>query len=242
MNKVVLWLFPVLLVLNLSACVSESLTVKSVPEVNYERLGIVVTGGDNLKLSRETRFAWAKPLVVYGATDEGRSLIFMRMINSELTRKGFKVLAEANNVDYLLEGQAVLGEMPAEAEIQNNAGLASGSNQSEVGSLSLAITTLYGRVEWTASGQVFTSDELSEQYKIARTENAIRTMLEDVRPAIAPDRDVSLCRKRSQVCSQDYRPVCALRNDRSYSDYANGCMACADPKVFSHQAGKCRRH
>jgi alkaline phosphatase D len=44
---------------------------------------------------------------------------------------------------------------------------------------------------------------------------------------------------RPQVCTQDYRPVCAVRQDGSYKTYANGCSACSDPEVTGYLEGTC---
>jgi alkaline phosphatase D len=44
---------------------------------------------------------------------------------------------------------------------------------------------------------------------------------------------------RLQVCTQDYRPVCAVRQDGSYKTYANGCSACSDPEVTGYLEGTC---
>ena len=55
---------------------------------------------------------------------------------------------------------------------------------------------------------------------------------------------------RAQICSRDYRPVCATRDNglrcvttpcdsTETATYANACGACADSRVFSHVAGAC---
>ncbi|WP_455202336.1 Kazal-type serine protease inhibitor family protein [Kaarinaea lacus] len=44
---------------------------------------------------------------------------------------------------------------------------------------------------------------------------------------------------RPQMCTQDYRPVCAKLNDDSMKTYSNGCMACSDPKVVGYYQGAC---
>jgi alkaline phosphatase D len=50
---------------------------------------------------------------------------------------------------------------------------------------------------------------------------------------------VSCPEPRPQICTQDYRPVCAVRQDGSYKTYANGCSACSDPEVTGYREGAC---
>ena len=50
---------------------------------------------------------------------------------------------------------------------------------------------------------------------------------------------VSCPETRPEVCSQDYRPVCAVLQDGSFKTYANGCNACADPAVTGYREGAC---
>lgn len=44
---------------------------------------------------------------------------------------------------------------------------------------------------------------------------------------------------RPQVCTQDYRPVCAVLQDGSFNTYPNGCNACSDPAVSGYREGPC---
>ena len=44
---------------------------------------------------------------------------------------------------------------------------------------------------------------------------------------------------RPQVCTQDYRPVCAELQDGSFKTYSNGCSACSDPAVTGYRDGAC---
>ena len=44
---------------------------------------------------------------------------------------------------------------------------------------------------------------------------------------------------RPQVCSQDYKPVCAVMRDGTVKTYANGCNACSDPAVTGYREGAC---
>ena len=42
---------------------------------------------------------------------------------------------------------------------------------------------------------------------------------------------------RPQICTMDYRPVCATLQDGSVKTYSNGCSACTDPAVTGYQEG-----
>lgn len=45
---------------------------------------------------------------------------------------------------------------------------------------------------------------------------------------------------RPQICTADYRPVCAtLAEAKETATYANGCSACGDARVISHLPGEC---
>ena len=44
---------------------------------------------------------------------------------------------------------------------------------------------------------------------------------------------------RPEVCTMDYRPVCATRYDGSSKTYSNGCGACSDANVNSWVEGVC---
>ena len=45
---------------------------------------------------------------------------------------------------------------------------------------------------------------------------------------------------RPQVCTMDYRPVCAQLEDGNSKIYANGCTACSDQLVTAYVEGVCR--
>ena len=45
---------------------------------------------------------------------------------------------------------------------------------------------------------------------------------------------------RAQICTQDYRPVCAQMVDGTTKTYSNGCMACTDPVVTGYREGACQ--
>lgn len=52
--------------------------------------------------------------------------------------------------------------------------------------------------------------------------------------------DVILCEEpRPQVCTREYRPVCASMIDGSNRTYATGCTSCADESVVSYRSGSC---
>jgi hypothetical protein len=44
---------------------------------------------------------------------------------------------------------------------------------------------------------------------------------------------------RSQACTRDYRPVCAVLEDGDEKTYSNACTACADSKVSAWIEGSC---
>jgi len=44
---------------------------------------------------------------------------------------------------------------------------------------------------------------------------------------------------RPQVCTREYRPVCAKLQDGGFKTYANGCTACTDPAVAGYRDGAC---
>ncbi len=57
---------------------------------------------------------------------------------------------------------------------------------------------------------------------------------------------------RPEVCTRDYRPVCAQRDtgvrcvttpcdSTEWVTYSNACTACSDPKVLGSRAGACRK-
>jgi len=42
-----------------------------------------------------------------------------------------------------------------------------------------------------------------------------------------------------QVCTRDYRPVCALLADGTFKTFSNGCTACTDPAVTGYRERAC---
>lgn len=61
-----------------------------------------------------------------------------------------------------------------------------------------------------------------------------------------------LCKDpRPQICTREYKPVCATKNtgvvcvttpcpSTEEKTYATGCTACADAKVIKYQQGQCK--
>ena len=56
---------------------------------------------------------------------------------------------------------------------------------------------------------------------------------------------------RPQICTREYRPVCATRDTgvrcvttpcpaTELKTYGNACSACGDPKVLGYRAGACK--
>ena len=68
-----------------------------------------------------------------------------------------------------------------------------------------------------------------------------RASLSDLQASDASDgQNMVACKEpRPQVCTQDYRPVCAVRQDGSFKTYSNGCGACSDPSVNGYREGAC---
>jgi len=44
---------------------------------------------------------------------------------------------------------------------------------------------------------------------------------------------------RPQICTMEYRPVCATLTDASVKTFASGCSACSDAQVVSWVEGEC---
>ena len=54
------------------------------------------------------------------------------------------------------------------------------------------------------------------------------------------DQNVKECPKiRPEVCTQDYRPVCAELESGDMKTYSNGCNACTHPDVTGYRDGAC---
>jgi hypothetical protein len=44
---------------------------------------------------------------------------------------------------------------------------------------------------------------------------------------------------RPQMCTMEYRPVCAQQADGRFKTYSNGCTSCSDPTVVGYRDGAC---
>lgn len=66
----------------------------------------------------------------------------------------------------------------------------------------------------------------------------------------APAQTPIPCRQRSEICTQEFRPVCAARDNGlrcktapcpslDYKTYPNACVACSDVKVEGYVLGSC---
>jgi hypothetical protein len=54
------------------------------------------------------------------------------------------------------------------------------------------------------------------------------------------DRALILCPEpRPQICTREYRPVCATMNDGTKKTYSNGCTSCTDLAVVEYEEGAC---
>jgi hypothetical protein len=69
-------------------------------------------------------------------------------------------------------------------------------------------------------------------------------------PVQVPANAVQCTDPRPQICTMDYTPVCATRDNGTrcattpcdnteMATYANACGACSDPAVIYHQPGAC---
>jgi len=54
------------------------------------------------------------------------------------------------------------------------------------------------------------------------------------------DQEMVACPEvRPQICTHEYRPVCAQLQDGNLKTYSNGCTACSDPAVTGYREGAC---
>jgi hypothetical protein len=52
--------------------------------------------------------------------------------------------------------------------------------------------------------------------------------------------DLIICEDpRPQICTREYDPVCATREDGSVKTYSTGCTSCSDARVTGYKPGKC---
>lgn len=51
---------------------------------------------------------------------------------------------------------------------------------------------------------------------------------------------ITICpEQRPEICTRDYRPVCAKQKDGSHKTYSNGCTACSYQNVVDYRNGSC---
>ncbi len=50
---------------------------------------------------------------------------------------------------------------------------------------------------------------------------------------------VTCTEPRPQICTNEYKPVCATLENNKQETYATGCTACADKFVLSYRNGVC---
>ena len=54
--------------------------------------------------------------------------------------------------------------------------------------------------------------------------------------------ELILCpEKRPQICTREYRPVCAQHKDGSFKTYSSECTACANPNVVGYRNDACEK-
>jgi hypothetical protein len=54
------------------------------------------------------------------------------------------------------------------------------------------------------------------------------------------DESLTMCTEpRPEICTREYRPVCALHRDGSRKTQATGCVACSQPDVVGYRPGTC---
>jgi len=59
-------------------------------------------------------------------------------------------------------------------------------------------------------------------------------------PGAADSNDLVICPEpRPEVCTQEYRVVCAQMQDGTFKEYSNGCTSCTDPDVVGYRDGNC---
>ena len=84
---------------------------------------------------------------------------------------------------------------------------------------------------WLASAKHSVADTQADPERVST--NWIYANADETKEMVA-------CKQpRPQVCTQDYRPVCALLQDGGFKTYSNGCNACSDPAVSGYREGAC---
>ena len=74
-----------------------------------------------------------------------------------------------------------------------------------------------------------------------RISHRVETREIQTRNPAGEQRMVACTEPRPQVCTQDYRPVCAMLHEGGFKTYANGCSACSDPAVTGYREGACEQ-
>lgn len=70
-----------------------------------------------------------------------------------------------------------------------------------------------------------------------------QSMEESQHQAAVPEGLILCPEIRPQVCTREYRPVCAwLPETRQWKTYATGCVACSDKHVLGYKEGACEDH
>lgn len=142
--------------------------------------GLITVKAKNLSLPTGTTFAWRESLQVIGTEDDGRSELFMSMVNKGLQDRGF-VLGSRSNADYLLSSRVVLGDLSLlETEFRLDPGIISRSGDLEKGSLILVVLKPFGRIDWRGSVQIFVDDSLSREQRHQRAQLAITALLDEL--------------------------------------------------------------
>ena len=79
-----------------------------------------------------------------------------------------------------------------------------------------------------------------EKIAVDSFENAVEVAVKMLEKAGQGGELHQLCSEpRSQVCTREYAPVCALLPGEQRREYSNGCTACADSAVSGYIAGSC---
>ena len=64
--------------------------------------------------------------------------------------------------------------------------------------------------------------------------------IEGTTSGAADSRDMVICPEpRPEVCTQEFRIVCAQMQDGTFKEYSNGCTSCTDPDVVGYRDGNC---
>jgi hypothetical protein len=70
------------------------------------------------------------------------------------------------------------------------------------------------------------------------SEKIIDEEINPIKPVLIEEQEICT-EPRPQMCTMDYRPVCAVLKDNSSKTYSNGCGACSDSQVKGYNDGAC---